>query len=262
MLQSFRDKGWCKVPYDPVLADWVAATLPTARAIVAAPETQQWLRHGRTWFAGVNVLPNDGTGAVPGAPPLSGKALDFIGRDLGITGFEWEAAQVSVCYPGYPKQGTDETEAAFGYRLRRDAAHIDGLLREGPEARRHLREYHGFLLGIPMVDFSADASPFTVWEGSHEIVRARFRDLFKELVPDAWGDVDVTDAYKALRRDLFESCVRRTVWARPGEAYIVHRLALHGMAPWADGARAGPDGRMIAYFRPEIGGPEDWLNAD
>jgi len=41
----------------------------------------------------------------------------------------------------------------------------------------------------------------------------------------------------------------------------VHRLALHGIAPWAEGATAGPDGRMIAYFRPEAGGPAGWLGA-
>jgi hypothetical protein len=43
---------------------------------------------------------------------------------------------------------------------------------------------------------------------------------------------------------------------------LIHRLALHGVAPWAEGAEAGPEGRMIAYFRPEFEGlGDDWLTA-
>jgi len=47
----------------------------------------------------------------------------------------------------------------------------------------------------------------------------------------------------------------------PGEAYLVHRFALHGVAPWDEDAKAGPDGRMIAYFRPELPDRGLWLNA-
>jgi len=42
--------------------------------------------------------------------------------------------------------------------------------------------------------------------------------------------------------------------AAPGQAYLLHRLALHGVAPWADGAEASADGRMVAYFRPILPG--------
>jgi hypothetical protein len=50
--------------------------------------------------------------------------------------------------------------------------------------------------------------------------------------------------------------------AQPGEAVLVHRLALHGVAPWQKGATAPPEGRMIAYFRPEFQGlGDDWLSA-
>jgi hypothetical protein len=31
------------------------------------------------------------------------------------------------------------------------------------------------------------------------------------------------------------------------------------MAPWADGATADPDGRIIAYFRLEFADVQDWL---
>ena len=59
---------------------------------------------------------------------------------------------------------------------------------------------------------------------------------------------------------MFETCRRVTVPAQPGEAYLVHRLALHGVAPWEDGAEAPEEGRMIVYFRPEFpAGGRDWL---
>jgi len=39
-------------------------------------------------------------------------------------------------------------------------------------------------------------------------------------------------------------------------------MTLHGVAPWSQNASAGPDGRMIAYFRPEMsGGVPAWLSA-
>ena len=60
---------------------------------------------------------------------------------------------------------------------------------------------------------------------------------------------------------IFDTCKRVEVTARPGEAYLVHRLALHGTAPWRDSAESGTDGRMIVYFRPETGGLGDWLSA-
>jgi hypothetical protein len=154
-----------------------------------------------------------------------------------------------------------ESEAVFRYRVRRDAAHVDGLRREGVDRRRHLREHHGFILGVPLAEAGPGASPFVVWEGSHEIMRAAFRTRLAGIAPERWGDEDVTEAYHAARREAFEICRRVVVHARPGEAYLAHRLVLHGMAPWEPGAPAGPDGRMIAYFRPEVGGPDHWLNA-
>ena len=259
--RAFFEDGWCRFPYDPAVADWVERTLPAARQTVTAPENTEWLRCGGTWFAGVNVLPNDATGAVADGPPLAGQAVAFIHETLGLSGFDWEPAQVSVCYPGYPQPMASESEAAFRFRARRDAAHVDGLIPEGPDKRRYLREHHGFLLGIPMVETSADASPFVIWKGSHEVMRNAFAERFGDLAPDEWGDVDVTEAYKAARQQAFETCERVEVTASPGETYLMHRLALHGVAPWAETAQAGPDGRMIVYFRPETGGPAEWLRA-
>ncbi len=112
-----------------------------------------------------------------------------------------------------------------------------------------------------MNDCDAGASPFVIYERSHEIMRAAFTERFAGIAPENWGDEDVTDAYQAARRRAFAECRRVEIHARPGEAFLVHRLALHGTAPWRDGATAGPDGRMICFFRPPVLTPESWLSA-
>jgi hypothetical protein len=154
-----------------------------------------------------------------------------------------------------------ESDAAFRYRRDRDAAHVDGLLPEGPHRRRHLREHHAFILGIPMVVSPPGASAFVIWEGSHEIMRRCFAECFSDLSPKRWGDVDVTQSYHQARKKVFSECTRVEITARPGEAYIAHRLSLHGTARWSAGIAASRDGRMICYFRPAVFGPERWLTA-
>jgi hypothetical protein len=154
-----------------------------------------------------------------------------------------------------------ESEGAFRYRVTRDAAHVDGVLAEGPLKRRHLREMHSFILGIPLVE-AVNASPFVVWEGSHKIIRDAFQALFAGRAIADWGDFDITEIYRSARRRIFETCKRVEISARPGEAYLVHRFALHGVAPWSPLANAGPDGRMIIYFRPICQSATDWLDAD
>ena len=45
-------------------------------------------------------------------------------------------------------------------------------------------------------------------------------------------------------------------------AYIdAHRHLVHGVAPWGEKAKAQPEGRMIAYLRPEFPSIRDWLDA-
>ncbi|UCH41469.1 MAG: hypothetical protein JSU67_07340 [Gammaproteobacteria bacterium] len=257
---DFFDRGWCRFAFDPQLMRWVEGALVSARASLRDPQQAKWLRYQGTWFAGVNALPNDASGAVSESGPLRGAAVKFIARELGLEAFAWDAAQVSICYPGYPQPMAGESTGRALYRRERDAAHVDGLLPEGPGRRRHLREYHGFILGIPMVNFDADASPFVVWEGSHEIMRSAFRDRFAGIDPSQWGEQDITDIYHAARQQAFAECRRVEVHARPGQAFLAHRLVLHGMAPWRDAAVAGEDGRMICYFRPDPFGPREWLN--
>lgn len=258
---QFFEKGWCRFPFSEELAEWVTHSLHAARVAVRAPEYREWWRCGGTWFAGVNALANDEAGATASGPPLAGPAIDFLRRELGFERIAWDRGQVSVCYPGYPQPMQRESEAAFRYRRERAAAHIDGTVPEGPERRRHLRHYHAFILGIPMVEVSGDAAPFTLWEGSHEQARQAFGECFATLPPERWGDEDITESYVAMRRAVFDTCRRIEITAKPGEAYLVHRLALHGIAPWGVNARAGADGRMICYFRPESLTPRSWLSA-
>ncbi|MFO0990551.1 MAG: hypothetical protein U1E67_01300 [Hyphomicrobiales bacterium] len=258
---GFFTKGWRHFGFEPEIADWVRRVLPQAREAVKAPENAQWLRSGGTWFVGVNALSNDAQGAVMGGAPLAGAAIDFIRNVLGFADLALERGQVSVCYPGYPQPMPSESPSAFAYRRERAAAHLDGLHAEGPTRRRFFHEPHSFLLGLPMVEASPDASPFVIWEGSHEILRGALREAFTGVPSDRWSEVDVTDAYHAARRRVFAECRQVEIAAKPGEAYLVHRLALHGMARWGEGASAGPDGRMIVYFRPILSGPQEWLNA-
>jgi hypothetical protein len=111
---------------------------------------------------------------------------------------------------------------------------------------------HGYILGLPLAEADPDAAPLVVWEGSHRLVAEAFREALSGRPPQEWPDVDLTEIYHATRRAIFDACRRVPVHARPGGAYLIHPLSLHGVAPWAPGADAGDDGRMVAYFRPQI----------
>ncbi|MFX0540986.1 hypothetical protein ACEWPM_004540 [Roseovarius sp. S4756] len=253
--------GWVRFAHDAGLARWTEAAKAAALERMADPAHRaQWLQCGGTWFVGVDTLPNDARGAVAGSGALTGPGYDAA---RGLYGdLPLHAGQVSVTWPGYPKPRKDEGEAAFRYRQRRDAAHVDGLLAIGAARARMLKERHAYILGLPLTAVGEGASPLTVWEGSHEVMRSAFAKALGGIASEAWGEVDLTEIYKAARRDVFERCARVTLLAQPGEAVLVHRLALHGVAPWQEGAVAPPEGRMIAYFRPEFRGlGDDWLSA-
>ena len=258
-LGRFLETGWMRFPFDPALRDWLTRSGPAIQATLTDPDNAEWWRYGGTWFAGVNVLPNNARGAVLGGPPLSGHAIDFVRERLAFSG-DWEQGQVSVCRPGYPQPAPDESAAVFAFRRDRDAAHIDGLLREGPDRRRFLREYHAFVLGIPATDHPAEAAPFTVWEGSHRLIGAWLQQTFDGIAPEDWDAIDLTDSYHAVRKRVFETCKRETIAAKPGEAYLVHRHAVHGMAPWPQENDTGS--RTIVYFRPEPADRLSWLTDD
>ncbi|PIV72876.1 MAG: hypothetical protein COW55_15130 [Rhodobacteraceae bacterium CG17_big_fil_post_rev_8_21_14_2_50_65_11] len=256
---TWRAAGYQAFGPDRGVLEWLDHAGPVALACACdAAMRTAWLRHGETWFAGVNVLENDAEGRVAGSPPLrcaSLKAAEAVSGRLPL-----DTGQVSVTYPGYPRQDAGESDAQVRYRRRRDAAHVDGLLPVGPERCRMLREPHAWILGLPVTECGAGAAPLVVWEGSHEVMRARLGAVLRDQPQEAWPDVDLTEAYHQARAEAFETCPRIELPARPGEALLLHRAVLHGVAPWQEGATAPPEGRAIIYFRPQLpGGAVDWL---
>lgn len=244
--------GWQKLGPDPALAAWAAAALPVARNAIAQSD-EAW-RCGGTWFVGVDALPNGPDGAVGGvALPWDILPLDQVPLHRG---------QLSTIRPGYPQPSPEESATAFAFRRDRDAAHLDGLLPFGPDKRRRIVEPHAWVLGIALNDCGAGASPLVVWEGSHRVMQQALRKALAGHPPETWAEVDVTDAYQAARREVFASCRRVEVPIRPGEATLLHRHLIHGVAPWVTGARAPEEGRIIAYFRPELPSVADWIAAD
>ena len=239
-------------PADDRSRAWATHAIRAACAAVSAPENAHWLRCGGTWFAGVNILPNDAEGRIGDGPPLDGPAMDLL-RAMGLADVPLDRAQVSVVHPGYPRPRAGESDATFRYRRDRDAAHVDGLLAIGAARRRMAKETHAWILGLPLTATDPGASPLVVWEGSQRMMAEAFRDALAPYPTEDWPDVDLTETYHAARRRVFETCRRVPVHARPGEAYLLHPLALHGVAPWEDGAQAPPEGRIVAYFRPDAG---------
>jgi hypothetical protein len=243
--------GWARLPWSAATAAWAAAAGEAARAVLDDPAMRaRWLRHGGTWFAGVDALPNAPDGSIGGVP------LDGPWRGpLGWRG-AWHRAQLSVVYPGYPRRDADEGEAAHRFRRDRDGAHLDGLLPEGPARRRHLREPHAFILGVPLTPVTEGTAPVVVWQGSHRVIGRAFAAALGAVAPAARGDVDLTEVYQVARREVFATCPRVVVTSGPGEVILCHRRAIHGTAAWTGGAA---EGRIIAWFRPHLDEVDTWL---
>jgi hypothetical protein len=222
--------GWRKLA-DPRLTAWAKAALgPAQIALQDAPR-----RAGGTWAVGLDLLPNDPSGAIGG--------VDLPWDLLGLPKMPLHPAQLSVIYPDYPRQDPEQSDAAFRFMTRRDSAHLDGLLPEGPDKRRFLREPHAYILGLPLT--ATASAPLVVWEGSHTILQAAFSQV----------SGDLTDVYSAARAKVFDTCKRVEVVAEVGEAVILHRALIHGVSPW----KGGDQPRIIAYFRPLLPSVADWL---
>ncbi|MEM8496921.1 MAG: hypothetical protein AAF542_02795 [Pseudomonadota bacterium] len=267
----FTESSWVIFKHDAELAAWRQHALPSAVESATVAANQQWFRHQGTWFVGVNALPNDSYGKVAGSEALSGAAVNCLQRyvhsafgTLDTTSYSiaWDRAQVSICYPGYPGKSPEEPDSAHLFRLQRDAAHVDGLLRERKSKARYVREHHAFIFGIPLSEFTADAAPFVVWEGSHKIIQRRLQERLASVPTHSWHGEDISQAYIKAREEVFTHCERKEIYVQVGESFAVHRLAVHGMAPWSEQASSDSYGRVIAYFRPQIINATQWLNAE
>ncbi len=259
MRRALAQQGWVILPRDPGLDPWLGAARRAATAILEDPGARAtWLRHGGTWFAGVNVFPNAPDGAVDGVA-LSETLWRHLAA-MGLDGPAWHPAQLSVVYPGYPGRDAGESDASARFRLNRDAAHVDGLLPVGPDRRRMLREPHAFVLGLPLTPGGPDRAPLTVWDQSHRVIGDALGQALVAHPSGDWPDVDLTEIYQAARRRCFETCQRRPLPVEPGEAVVLHRHLLHGIAPWRGEGDADQAGRQIVYVRPECpGGIAEWL---
>ena len=253
MVEDFFTKGWAMFPPEPAVVHWAGAALDHAKKAVQNPDNKHLLQCEGTWFVGQAALPNDAAGRVPGGDPLSGAAVDFATAQCG----GWPAlhrAQLSVVYPGYPRPRAGESDAGFRYRRDRDAAHVDGILGIGTPKRRFVQEPHAFVLGVPLTEADPDAAPLVVWEGSHHIMKTAMQRAMQGHARGHLSEVEVTDIYQSARREVFATCPRIPLPGPVGSVSLLHRMTLHGVAPWAEGASAAPEGRMIAYFRPEPAG--------
>ena len=254
---GFTELGWAKLDPDADLSDWIDAVRPAAISASNDPELRrQWLRSGGTWFVGVNALGNDAAGRVGDGRPLPDTALAKA-RSLCPHVQELDRGQVSVAYPGYPQQDPQETDAAFRFRRDRAAAHLDGLHRGDAGSGRWFREHHAFILGIPLCPVGAGSSPVVVWEGSQHIMRAFLQAELGDLPPAEWAKRDLGDAYAAARREVFATCPQREITTEIGDAYLLHRFAVHGVMPWGDGKTP----RAVIYFRPEAADLTEFLSA-
>ena len=259
MKAGFAEDGFTVYDAEDSLKAWARAALPLAEKAVKDPDLRRdWLRCEGTWFVGVDALPTGLAGEADGVP-LTARVIDDLSARYDFCR-PMHKAQLSVVYPGYPKPREGESEAAFRYRLIRDAAHVDGLHALGADRRRHLEECHAFLLGIPLNDCTTETSPLVVWRGSHHIIQRALSDVLSPHPVDDWHKVDVTEAYHSARREVFETCERVELPVCVGQATVMHRHMLHGIAPWRSGGQ--PSGRMIAYFRPELPSAESWLATD
>lgn len=256
MVEDLSARGWQQIAFDPDLLIWAdAANDLTEQAMHRADLAHWWVCEG-TWFVGVDALDNDAMGTLPDGTRLPPNLTRFLIKKFG--NLPLHKAQASVIRPGYPRPRDNESAAAFRYRERRDAAHVDGLKAEGAARARMIKEPHAYVLGIPLNNAPKDAAPLVVWEQSHEIIRSALTKALEPVGEADWGNVDITQAYQDARREVFETCKRVTVHANPGEAYLMHRLAVHGMAPWrGEGSRD----RRIAYFRPDRTSVKEWLSA-
>ena len=257
--EAFYKFGWASIEQDISTLKWIdkARELSQKRINEGNFDPEQ-IRCDGTWFVGTNFLENDSSGTVSKVA-LGGVAVNSIYQQYGNYFNTWDHAQVSICYPGYPKQSNDETEAAFGYRRKRFGAHVDGILPVGRSRRRYAKEYHTFIYGIPLTNFNKFAAPIVVWEGSHLIMRRFLSSVLSHRSSEQWRYQDITQIYNEARKEVFSECKRKVLIVPVGGSYILHRLALHGIMPWEENDSPDNYGRMIAYFRPILKNAQAWL---
>ena len=241
--RSFFERGWVRFPFDPEIATWVGAARAPAVQTLDDPELRRlWLRCGGTWFAGVNALPNTADGALPehAVPPLGGRAIEFIARHLGLVrirmgqgaGLDLFSRLSATLRRG--KRG----RIWFSIAPRRCACRRVAPVRSGPPKNT---QRNPWVHPWPSADRCtrqrcADGGLRRLATKS---CAGRFQNAWRVSRRGTGRRKMWTEAYVSARRQCFERCPRVTIPARLGEVYLVHRLCLHGVAPWPVGAADG-----------------------
>ena len=269
---NFNQKGWCFLDNDDQHHRWIeAAKANILYKFGKRKYTKRDFRSGNTWFIGTNFLDNGSDGNINGVSMSSGLWSQISGK-FGQGVEYWDPGQVSIFWQGYPKNDSRETEKAFKYRLNKYASHVDGLLPIGPKKRRFAKEYHAFILGLPVINSMAGSAPLVVWEGSHIIFRDLFRRLYNRVSETELRNLDITEMYQKCRTKVFSTCPIRKIFSDHNQPYVLDRHLLHGVVQWKtnkmhsskkcpnDGIQFDPlSGRIVIYFRPSYKSPMDWL---
>ena len=159
-LSDFEHKGWVKFKFDERVVRWANAANSKLISKLKNKEIfDNNLTCQGTWFVGVDALENGTDGAL-GEISLSGP-FESLMKHTEARGLH--AAQVSIIFEGYPKPRDQESESSFNFRLKRDAAHVDGLIADFPGGPRKLKEPHAYVLGIPLNQAPKGASPVVGW---------------------------------------------------------------------------------------------------
>lgn len=257
LLSEYLKYGYRVFDQEQQISDWIASAIKHAQEALVSPDNRHWYRYQNTWFVGVNVLNNRPDGSIGCGPELGGRAISFIEQSLTNRPIHLDRGQISVCFDGYPKKDISEPKTNHAYRLRRDAAHIDGVMKH--DGDRYLVEHHDYILGIAMNMVEAQASPFVVWQGSHRLMQTALCDYLSNYPKDKWRTTPISEVYSQTRKRILNECRRVELALKPGQALVAHRHLLHGTAPWKAVNETEP--RMLCFFRPESMTVEQWLTA-
>ena len=271
---NLNKNGWSFLNTDHIHYEWIAE----AKEQLETKFHQKLydyndLRCGSTWFVGANFLDNSSNGNI-GTKSMSKFFFSNISKKFGPNIKYWDKAQVSICWPGYPKKDAKETKKSYDFRIKRFASHIDGVIPFGSKKRRFAKEFHAFILGFPLHNNCLDCAPLVLWEGSHKIFRKFFKEIYEGISSNKISNIDITEFYNECRKKVFKNCEVKKITPQFKQPYLLDRHVLHGIDEWREkkNVKCSPknhrllnslsDGRIIVYFRPVFFNPHDWINME
>ena len=206
MVDALLQRGWCRFAEDAAVRAWAEAALPAARVAMHDPAQAHWWQCEDTWFVGVDALDNDARGAVAGGPSLCGAPVSVISEMFGVACPRCTRHRFRWCGKGIPSRARARVR-------RRSAIACAGTRRmwmafapKGAARRRRIAEPHMFILGLPLTGCRAGGLPR--WCFGKAVTRSCapvFATALADHKAEDWGQVDITEAYVAARREVFET---------------------------------------------------------